>query len=317
MAERVCAFVLTHNRLALLQTCIEQLRQQTRRADHILVVDNGSDDGTRAWLAAQEDVSAVLQENLGTGPGYGKGLRWGYEQGYDWLWVMDDDCVPAPDALAHLMEAVAARPDVRVFNSLGLAHGEPPRLSHGRVSLRTREDDYLNGEFVYSVEGVRARADARGMVDSIGGQLYLGTMFHREIIDKVGVTTPMIFWGGEEVDYSLRIMGAGYHIWFVPSSHVYHPAMTTVFVNIMGVKFPCQKMSAFRRYNGIRNRLYIEKKYYPHHPLVPYIARRVTGAFITELLIDRDRPWRDKINGCVATLRGVRDGLQMQVSGEG
>ena len=102
---------MTYNRLPLLQKCIEKLESQTKPCD-ILVVDNASTDGTAVWLAERQSENTRLRarntgENLGGAGGFNYGMRWAVEAGYDYLWLMDDDCLPEPDALEKLLEADA------------------------------------------------------------------------------------------------------------------------------------------------------------------------------------------------------------------
>ena len=106
--NRTAAVVVTYNRLALLHKCIEKLHAQTASCD-ILVVNNASTDGTGPWLAAQEAAGVLMArdtgENLGGAGGFNKGMRWAVEAGYDFLWLMDDDCLPEPETLEKLLEA--------------------------------------------------------------------------------------------------------------------------------------------------------------------------------------------------------------------
>lgn len=99
------AVVVTHNRIDLLRQCVTQLENQTCACD-ILVVDNASTDGTAQWLASQPDLHCRnTGANLGGAGGFNLGMRWAVEAGYDYVWVMDDDCLPQPDALEKLLEA--------------------------------------------------------------------------------------------------------------------------------------------------------------------------------------------------------------------
>lgn len=101
----VAAVVVTYNRLDLLKQCVEALRRQTEACD-ILIVNNASTDGTELWLAEQQDInSRNTGSNLGGAGGFNYGMRWAVEAGYDYVWVMDDDTLPEPDALKMLMEA--------------------------------------------------------------------------------------------------------------------------------------------------------------------------------------------------------------------
>ncbi len=106
--NRVAAVVVTYNRLSLLQQCVESLRAQTAPCD-ILVVNNASTDGTAEWLEAQQTKETLAARdtgaNIGGAGGFNYGMRWAVEAGYDYLWVMDDDCLPKPDALEKLLEA--------------------------------------------------------------------------------------------------------------------------------------------------------------------------------------------------------------------
>lgn len=109
--DRVAAVVVTYNRLPMLQMCIAKLEAQTEPCD-ILVVNNASSDGTTEWLAGREKDNTRLHArdtgaNLGGAGGFNFGMRWAVEAGYEYLWVMDDDCLPEPDALEKLLEADA------------------------------------------------------------------------------------------------------------------------------------------------------------------------------------------------------------------
>ena len=101
----VAAVVVTYNRLELLRQCVEALRAQTAACD-ILIVDNASTDGTANWLASQPDLHCRnTGSNLGGAGGFHFGMRWAVEDSYEYVWLMDDDTLPQPDALEKLLEA--------------------------------------------------------------------------------------------------------------------------------------------------------------------------------------------------------------------
>ncbi len=105
------AVVVTYNRLPMLQKCIMKLEAQTEPCD-ILIINNASTDGTAEWLAECEIKNCHLhardtKANLGGAGGFNFGMRWAVEAGYQYIWLMDDDCLPEPDALKKLMEADA------------------------------------------------------------------------------------------------------------------------------------------------------------------------------------------------------------------
>lgn len=106
MNARICAVVVTYNRKALLRDCLLALERQTRPLDAILVVDNCSTDGTDSMLADEFGHLSILRlpANIGGAGGFHEGMKKAYEQGFDWIWVMDDDVEAVPDALSTLLE---------------------------------------------------------------------------------------------------------------------------------------------------------------------------------------------------------------------
>ena len=105
MTETNAAVVVAFNRKELLTECLDGLLGQTLPLDAIYVVDNASTDGTgsflkeRGYLANQRIRYLLMPENRGGAGGFYHGMRAAFEAGYDWLWLMDDDSEPEPDAL--------------------------------------------------------------------------------------------------------------------------------------------------------------------------------------------------------------------------
>lgn len=314
MNFKICAVIVTQNRRALLEKCVHALRAQSYPLSSILIVDNASTDDTPTWLATQTDLQSITQANGGGGGGFHTGLCAALANDCEWVWCMDDDVLPEPNALEMHARAIHARPDARVFNSLVVGTSNRQRPTAGALCARTDAANFLRGEFLYSTTEILARADANGLLDSAGGQFYLGTLLHRSVIEKVGAPLPWLFIRGDEIEYALRIMRAGYHIWTVTQSIVTHPDTRIEYLDVLGKKLPCETMSALKRYYSIRNSIYIRQVYYEGQPFAPYIARRILGALLTELLMNHETSWREKINCCDAALRGARDGLALSAN---
>lgn len=106
---RIAAVVVTYNRKELLCECIHALLAQSCLPEEILVIDNASTDGTRDALSRfQTDCRIVYTNtgsNLGGAGGFSFGIRMAVQRGADFIWVMDDDCIPMPDALEKLYDA--------------------------------------------------------------------------------------------------------------------------------------------------------------------------------------------------------------------
>ena len=93
-AETVAVVVVTYNRAALLTRMLAGLAALDRAPDAVIVVDNASTDHTATVLEAVEDLPLQVirpEENLGGSGGFHLGVQAAFEQGFDRIWLMDDD----------------------------------------------------------------------------------------------------------------------------------------------------------------------------------------------------------------------------------
>lgn len=108
------AVIVTYNRRELLEECIAAVRAQTHAVDHVMVVDNASTDGTPQLMReSYADLELIeLPTNEGAAGGFHEGMKAGMERGFEWLWVMDDDTIPQPDALEKLLDRLEDHGDL-------------------------------------------------------------------------------------------------------------------------------------------------------------------------------------------------------------
>lgn len=100
--NEVCAIVVTFNRLDMLRDTIKALKEQDYPCD-ILIINNGSTDGTKKYLDSTEGIMTLHQDNLGGAGGFFSGMKKATELGYRFVWIMDDDVIPYTNALSHLI----------------------------------------------------------------------------------------------------------------------------------------------------------------------------------------------------------------------
>lgn len=112
---RVTVLLTCYNHLEFLPACLESVRAQTFRDFEVIALDDGSSDGTREWLEEHsEGVRLVFnEENLGTYGSLDVGLA--LAEG-EFVAVLNDDDVWAPEKLAEQVALMDARPE------LGLVH---------------------------------------------------------------------------------------------------------------------------------------------------------------------------------------------------
>lgn len=113
--DRVSAVVLAYSREKILPDLIAALRNQTRKPDEIIVINQGSNPTIASWLAEQQDLTVIIQENLGSAGGFCRGISESIQRGHGWTWIFDDDAVPALTALEELVKCPYFKQQQTVF----------------------------------------------------------------------------------------------------------------------------------------------------------------------------------------------------------
>jgi GT2 family glycosyltransferase len=219
MNKRIAAIVVTYNRQSYLLRCIEALRQQACDAMDILVIDNASTDGTGDALAplAADGVLRYYNTgaNLGGAGGFNYGMRVAVEAGYDYLWIMDDDCIPDRGALAALLDADAELDGNYGFLS-GIAYwkdGSPCNMNIQKTSLRDKLTDYDTP-----------------LVPIIMAT-FVSCFFPAERVKEVGLPIKEFFIWSDDLEYTRRLSRL-YPCYAVNGSRALHDMQSNAKVNI-------------------------------------------------------------------------------------
>jgi rhamnopyranosyl-N-acetylglucosaminyl-diphospho-decaprenol beta-1,3/1,4-galactofuranosyltransferase len=209
--ESVAVVVVTFNRAELLVRMLDGLVAQTRRPDAVIVVDNASTDHTHDVLdryAGLELQRIRLETNTGGAGGFHAGVEAAYGHGFDRIWLVDDDVVPAPDCLAVLMaqdEAclMCVREDLRGHlvekAAIDFDLTRPWSIRPKRASVET-------------AYGERSRMPARVELDVVA---FEGFLVRREVVAAIGLPDDSFFIFYDDVDFAFRARRAGYRIWAI------------------------------------------------------------------------------------------------------
>ena len=211
--ETVAVVVVTHNRADLLVGMLDGLVAQTRAPDAVIVIDNGSTDHTRevlsrGWRAPTCRSRWSRQDNLGGAGGFHRGVRAAYDQGFDRIWLMDDDVVPAPDCLAALM-AVDEDCLIAVREDLAGALVEKAAVEfdlRNPLAIRPKRST------VDSKYADRASMPALVEVQNVA---FEGFMVRRSVVAEIGFPDPAFFIFYDDVDFAVRAREAGRQVWAV------------------------------------------------------------------------------------------------------
>jgi hypothetical protein len=146
--ERTSVILPTYNRSALLTETLDSLLGQSLAPAEIIVLDDGSTDDTAVRLKPYEDrVRYIQKPNSGKADSLNRYLK---EAQHPLIWIMDDDDLAQPNALAAMTRVISGRPEI------GFAYGRYQRFSVDQAGRRRVWDsgywrDVENGEFFQAI----------------------------------------------------------------------------------------------------------------------------------------------------------------------
>jgi GT2 family glycosyltransferase len=243
---KIIAVIVTYNRLELLKKCISAVNDQTKKPDCIIVINNGSTDGTEKWLAEQP-VTTYTQKNEGGAGGFSSGINWAYRNDADWIWLMDDDTIPQPKALEELLHAL---------NEL-----DPQQDKVGFLSSSVLWTDGNIHEMnrTYQLKDKKKLAKLSLTSNSDLPLIQFGTfvsMFlSAKAVEKVGLPIKEFFIWNDDVEYSKRIIDKGMAGAAVKSSVAIHETP----INHLSSVFKDSHTHIWKYRYGLRNELYTKR----------------------------------------------------------
>lgn len=228
-----------------LPDCLESLKKQTFRDFEVILVDNGSTDGSVEFVQGTygEFVRIIRSErNLGYTGGNNLGIRAAYGQ---YIVLLNNDTWVEPTWLEALVEAISPNPQVGMWSSKVLSY-------FNRVQIEAV------GELIYWDGLNRARGQFeidRGQYERVEEILFppgCGGMYRRTLFDEIGLFDEDFFAYGDDAEIGLRARLAGYIGYYVPKAILYHKGSGTT-----------GQYSSFKAFYVERNRLWITIKYFP------------------------------------------------------
>jgi GT2 family glycosyltransferase len=227
----ITAAVLTYNAAERIEACLQALMNQTRRAEDVVVVDNGSTDETLAIVRQRFPSVRIVAhaDNAGCSGGRNRQLEAALHRH---VLVVDDDAFLAPDCIAELERHVGAQPEA-VWTPRVCYEQDP-----GLIQFDGSEVHFL-GETVLTnpdrrLDDVREPASSAQLASALaqepsvllplpisiaGGITYL---IDRDAVRAVGGYDESYFFGRADTELSFRLTLAGYRILSIRSARVYH-----------------------------------------------------------------------------------------------
>jgi GT2 family glycosyltransferase len=266
-----------------LPTCLDSLRAQRWTDAEIIVVDNASEDESRAVLARYPEVAVMPQQkNLGFTGACNAGLR--VARGEIQI-LLNNDTETDPHWLTALVDAFRRHPEVgmvaskmRLFDRRDVLHtaGDyvtPDGMAHNRGIWQRDEGQYNHEAYVFSACGGSAA-------------------YRRRMLEEIGLLDEAFFFSFEDVDLAWRAQLAGWRCLYTPDAVVYH-------------KLKASGGGATASFYDGRNRIFTLIKNYPADLWAHHRPDVIQGQWT--LIKTAAQSWRGR--EARATLRGVAAGL--------
>jgi GT2 family glycosyltransferase len=223
-APFVYCVVLNYNGREVLGETLETLLAMTYPNFRVAVADNGSTDGSVAFVRERFPPVEVIENggNLGVTGGRNAAMRYAIGRGADWVHHLDNDIKVHPELLTELMKAASADERIGILGAKILYHAKPGLLWYAGGTV-----NYWTGMVTH--RGIReadtGQYDREEDTDYVVGCSFL---MSKKLVDRVGYFDPVFnpFYT-EDSDMCARALRAGFRIRYVPAALLWHRVSTS------------------------------------------------------------------------------------------
>ncbi|WP_143959323.1 glycosyltransferase family 2 protein [Litoribacter populi] len=293
---KVAIIIVNWNTYTYSKQCIDQLIKQSYSNVEILLVDNGSHDGSGEKLRNEYPELVFFQnvDNLGFTGGNNVGLNYALEKDYEYVLLLNNDVYLEADFLAKLVEAMEVNPNLGAVQPLIYNHPEREKIWKAGGDFLTTFASTISSSTLENHSGIFTTKWLTGCA----------LMIRKEVLHKVGPLTPSYFAYFEDVDYSFRIKKAGYELAVVLDSKIYHIASGSTKSKIK------QKegfLSPSAHYLNVRNQFFLMRQHkdlFSRFSAFPFQTAKMLGYMGYFLLRNRKKKLK-------AVWRGLLDGYRL------
>ena len=291
MNTHVTVIILNWNGKADTLSCLSSLKEQTVSLD-LVVVDNGSEDGSEAAIRQAHPDITLLQtgRNLGYTGGNNVGIRHALATGATHIFVVNNDVVFDPQCVAELLADCMAHPNAAAAAPKCLFQSEPKTVYFaGGLILRRGPAVHVG---LGQPDG--PEFDQAGNTDWITGCALFAT---RQAFERIGPFEDRFFLLFEDVDWSLRAREAGMPLRYVPTARLWHGGSKT---------FGGKRGTVYQYYFTRNGLLSLER----HSSLLLLMPRMMLFLWEARARVDRlGRTREERTSLFRATTLGIKDYL--------
>ncbi|PPK83568.1 GT2 family glycosyltransferase [Lacrimispora xylanisolvens] len=282
MQKKVTIIIPNYNGLKFMEPCFKALRAQSDQNFELLVVDNGSTDGSVKWLEDHQIPSIFLEENTGFSGAVNIGIR---ESVTPYVILLNNDTEPQPDYVKEMVKAIQRSPKIFSVSSKMI------QLYHKDL-MDDAGDMYSVLGWAYQ-RGVGQKSSGYKKACRVFSACAGAAIYRREVFDKIGGFDEDHFAYLEDIDVGYRAKICGYENWYCPKAVVYH----------VGSGTSGSKYNSFKVKLAARNNLYLNYKNMPFLQLILNSLPILAGMAVKYMFFRR-------IGFASDYIEGVKEGLK-------
>jgi hypothetical protein len=210
---RVSIVITTYNKKRDVLKCVRSLKELNYQNYEIIVVDNGSTDGTSEAIRQDfPDVKLITgDKNLGVTGGQNLGIK--HSNG-EYIFFFDHDLIASRNILSELVVVMQGDSDIGLAGPIIYYYGDPNRVWAAGTSI-----DLTTGKVSFNAVG---QTDRGQFFRAMEVQVLPIYMVRREVFNRIGLFDDIYFLVYEDTDFCIRAKRAGYRIVCVPEAKVWH-----------------------------------------------------------------------------------------------
>lgn len=212
---KILFIIVTYNAMRWIDHCLGSIINMSLRHD-IFIVDNGSIDGTQDYIKKKYSSIIFVQseKNLGFGKANNLGFKYAIDNGYDYVYLLNQDAWILPNTVEILVNIHLSNPEYGVLSPLQM-----------QANMLNLDYNFAVGVCSYSSNKHLLSDLCLGNIKEVYDVPYVMAahwLISRDCFNKVGGFSPSFQQYGEDDNYADRTRYYGFKLGIVPSSKAVH-----------------------------------------------------------------------------------------------
>lgn len=255
----VTVVIPNYNGLKFMEPCMAALEKQTCKDFEILVVDNGSSDGSVEWLKSHQYPTIFLEENTGFSGAVNVGIK---ASKTPFVLLLNNDTEVEPDFIGEMIKAIRRSDKIFAVSS------KMVQMYHKEL-MDDAGDMYSVLGWAYQ-RGVGRSSKGYNREREVFSACAGAAIYRREVFEQIGYFDEMHFAYLEDIDVCYRAKIFGWHNRYCPTAVVYH----------VGSGTSGSKYNAFKVRLAARNNVYLNYKNMPLFQLLVNLLPITMGIIV-------------------------------------